>query len=568
MSTKFDIATSMNSILGSHEHQTIFAKPVPQFTKTAAKKKGEKCPKCKCDPCECDKIEKEKKKEEKEKEKAKAEKAKAKKPAKKKASQYETCVIGLAKISEMLDSVGLAKASSYTLLALDQLVSRAQTMPDNRLDNVQQILGINASEMTDGVIDLDRDGLLILSFKEKGRAAYVYNLVQDNSVAQQLLKLGVKKVFLSAGDVSGTYDLTTKTTTTPKKSASRKSSLISRGQAMPESKMDAANRILGLSGTSWVASSSSYRTDNNALDLSFKSGDDANGVVTKLGDKKVIADLVKAIPGLKSVMISTPDAVDANGTPLPTVLDVATGQWTDHRSKAQKQAALRRRFLTRNAQAGVAPQGDKLDFSSADDKLDFSSADDCYSADKKGKKAKKVKKAPVGDDDMVSEWYNNLSSRLLDPRSPEMETLMDGGSDDTNFEDEDIDTLLADLHDADDADDAEDSSDVSEWFQDLMRRSIDPEDPAYEILDTGGKDDDLSGIGDDDVEAAFSGIKKDPNEFSFTSLLHGDADKDTPADFTWQSVAGRKLTSLQKLALELRGTLVAQGAKKKVQRRR
>ena len=42
MSTKFDIATAMNSIMASSTHQAIFAKPTPQFSKTAASKEDEK----------------------------------------------------------------------------------------------------------------------------------------------------------------------------------------------------------------------------------------------------------------------------------------------------------------------------------------------------------------------------------------------------------------------------------------------------------------------------------------------------------------------------------------------
>jgi hypothetical protein len=124
MSTnKYDIASAMNGIISDPVNQSIFSRPQP-LTKTAAKKD---------DTADKAKAEKEKAKEkaakEKEKERAAKEKAKeqaAKAKAKKKAStKYEACVIGLCKISEMLDEAGLSKSSSYALLALNDLISTA-----------------------------------------------------------------------------------------------------------------------------------------------------------------------------------------------------------------------------------------------------------------------------------------------------------------------------------------------------------------------------------------------------------------------------------------------------------
>lgn len=153
MSTKFDIATAMNSIMASSTHQAIFAKPTPQFSKTAASKEDEKAKAEKEKEKERIAKEKEKAAKEKEKEKAKADKEKAKakadkekakakadkekakakaakEKAKKKAgldiSKFQSCVAGLAKISEVLDDGGLSKAASLALLALDSLVSHAQ----------------------------------------------------------------------------------------------------------------------------------------------------------------------------------------------------------------------------------------------------------------------------------------------------------------------------------------------------------------------------------------------------------------------------------------------------------
>jgi len=125
--SKFDIATEMNSIMAGPVFQTIYAKPQPQFEKTAAKKEDDKKAKEKAEKEKAaakEKAEKEKAKEkaEKEKAKAKAEKAKAKKKA---MTKYEACVKNLCVASEILDEAGLSKASAFTLLALNSLVTTA-----------------------------------------------------------------------------------------------------------------------------------------------------------------------------------------------------------------------------------------------------------------------------------------------------------------------------------------------------------------------------------------------------------------------------------------------------------
>ena len=135
--SKFDIAAAMNGIITSPAHQSIFAKPEPQFTKTAAAKKDDDKAKADKEKAkakaeaekEKEKAAKEKAKEKAEKEKAKekAEKEKAKaKAAKKKAmTKYESCIYNLYKASEILDEAGLSKASALALLALDDLVKTA-----------------------------------------------------------------------------------------------------------------------------------------------------------------------------------------------------------------------------------------------------------------------------------------------------------------------------------------------------------------------------------------------------------------------------------------------------------
>lgn len=158
--TKYDIAASMNGIMTSPSYQAVFTKP--SFNKTAAKKeekdtkgdkdedkkskgksekteekgkdkvekkddKGKKAEKPEAKKGDKDKSDvKDGKKEEKKEEKGKKDKKDAKGKCCKKASQYQACVMGLAKISELLDDVGLEKAATHTLLALDSLVKSAQ----------------------------------------------------------------------------------------------------------------------------------------------------------------------------------------------------------------------------------------------------------------------------------------------------------------------------------------------------------------------------------------------------------------------------------------------------------
>lgn len=150
MTTKFDIAASMNGIMKSPDYQAVFSKPQPQFNKTAAKKDdkkdGDKLKDC---VAECKKIMKEigckgsvKASDDKcvitcddkgaiKKCKAVCKKhgvpCEVKEPKSKKASQYHACVMGLAKISEALDKMGLAKESAHAIIALDGLVKAAQS---------------------------------------------------------------------------------------------------------------------------------------------------------------------------------------------------------------------------------------------------------------------------------------------------------------------------------------------------------------------------------------------------------------------------------------------------------
>lgn len=149
---KYDIAASMNGIMTSPSYQAVFAKP--QFNKTAAKKEDkEDDKKSKGKP---EKVEekgkgKAEKKDEKGKVKGKVEKPEAKKDKcdvkdfkkdkkeeklkkdeklkAKKANLYKACVLGLARISEILDNDGLEKEATYALLALDGLVKSAQVDP-------------------------------------------------------------------------------------------------------------------------------------------------------------------------------------------------------------------------------------------------------------------------------------------------------------------------------------------------------------------------------------------------------------------------------------------------------
>jgi hypothetical protein len=152
MTNKYDIATAMNSIMASPRHQAVFAKPQPQFTKTAADK-NENGDKVKDAVAACKKVMKDMKcggsvkasgdtvvitcsdKDAVKKCKALCKKhgvkCEVKEPKQSKASRYHACVMGLAKISEYLDDAGLSKEAAYTLLALDGLVRNAMPSGDD-----------------------------------------------------------------------------------------------------------------------------------------------------------------------------------------------------------------------------------------------------------------------------------------------------------------------------------------------------------------------------------------------------------------------------------------------------
>jgi hypothetical protein len=131
---KFDIAGSMNGIMNDPSYQSVFLKTAGKKEDKDKEKADKAKEKEKADALKAkekekaDKI-KAKEKADKEKAKEKADKEKAKMKAKK--SGYSVCVQGLAKISEMLDDAGFDKAASYSLLALDSLVKKAQEVVDS-----------------------------------------------------------------------------------------------------------------------------------------------------------------------------------------------------------------------------------------------------------------------------------------------------------------------------------------------------------------------------------------------------------------------------------------------------
>lgn len=165
MAQKYDIAAGMSSIMSSDTHRSIFARPTPGMTKTAAKKEddGNKDNKGDAKTCaaECRKIMKEMEcggtaKASGDKcvimcdDKAAIRKCKAKckkmgvecevKPMKKAMTQaamnkYQACVYGLAKISETLDNAGFEKGATLALLALDSLVKDAQCSDDGEKED-------------------------------------------------------------------------------------------------------------------------------------------------------------------------------------------------------------------------------------------------------------------------------------------------------------------------------------------------------------------------------------------------------------------------------------------------
>jgi hypothetical protein len=90
--SKYDIASTMNTIMNSPEHLAVHAKrTIPEIQKTAS-----------------DKTEK----------------------TIQVISKYEQCLNGLTKISEILDEVGLSKSSAFTILALDSLIKEATEKKD------------------------------------------------------------------------------------------------------------------------------------------------------------------------------------------------------------------------------------------------------------------------------------------------------------------------------------------------------------------------------------------------------------------------------------------------------
>jgi hypothetical protein len=201
MTNKYDIATAMSSIMASPRHQAVFAKPQPQFTKTAADKSksdsavkdcvdyckkemkdagcggsvkasGDKCviscpdakvtKKCKA-YCKKKGVECEAKEP-----KAKESKApKAKESKQSKASRYHTCVMGLAKISEYLDDAGLSKEATYALLALDGLVRNAMPSGDDGDCGMAKDKKKGKKGKLPAFLDKDKDGEVDDKFKSK-----------------------------------------------------------------------------------------------------------------------------------------------------------------------------------------------------------------------------------------------------------------------------------------------------------------------------------------------------------------------------------------------------------------
>lgn len=169
MSNKFDIASSMNSIISSDAHRAVFARPaLPGMTKTASKKDDEdkKDDKkesggddAKACAAECRKIMKEMEcggtakasggkcvimcddKDAVRKCKAKCKKMGIEcevKPVKSAMNKYQACVVGLAKISETLDNAGFEKGATLALLALESLVSEAGDKAKSKKDEKKE----------------------------------------------------------------------------------------------------------------------------------------------------------------------------------------------------------------------------------------------------------------------------------------------------------------------------------------------------------------------------------------------------------------------------------------------
>ena len=117
------VAAQMAAIMESDEYKKLYARPAPQFKKTAAEKcskcncdpcecdknaAAEKCPKCNCDPCECD-----------------ANDAKCKLTA---SDILNGSIKGLAKIAAALDSIGFSRGSFYATKTLENVVKEAQDL--------------------------------------------------------------------------------------------------------------------------------------------------------------------------------------------------------------------------------------------------------------------------------------------------------------------------------------------------------------------------------------------------------------------------------------------------------
>jgi len=109
MSNKFDIATSMDSLLSSPAYQAHFQKTAAKKEEKKEEKKDKKVP----EPKTVKKPVKDEKP------------VKGEKPKKKAMTQYEACIVGLANISEVLDNAGFSNAAALALLSLNSLVKTA-----------------------------------------------------------------------------------------------------------------------------------------------------------------------------------------------------------------------------------------------------------------------------------------------------------------------------------------------------------------------------------------------------------------------------------------------------------
>jgi hypothetical protein len=131
-----EVASEMAAIMKA-QPRSVIAKP---FEKTAAKKEDDK-------EAAAKEKAKDKAKKEKEKEKAKAKKEKDKKKAKKTAAEtLRKSVSGLAKISEVLDNLGLVRGSLATLGALDCLVKEAIAKSAHQIPDGEREGALDAGE--------------------------------------------------------------------------------------------------------------------------------------------------------------------------------------------------------------------------------------------------------------------------------------------------------------------------------------------------------------------------------------------------------------------------------------